>query len=72
MTDRRNSGERPWVDFSSGSAESCQEETAPDIAAKLRRQAEEAATMRRDLYRALQHQHCYCDECLKSYRRWFG
>ena len=71
MTDRPTEGEGQGVDFSEGSRER-PERIAPDIAAKLRAQAEEAAAMRRDLYCALQHQHCCCDECLESYRRWFG
>ena len=71
MTDRRTDGERPRVDSSKGSPKIRQQEIAPDIAAKLRAQVEEATAMRRDLYRALQHQHCCCDECIESYRRWF-
>jgi hypothetical protein len=42
------------------------------IASALRIQAQEMETMRQDLYRALRHQHCCCDECLETYRRWFG
>jgi hypothetical protein len=42
------------------------------IAVALRAQAREMETMRGDLYRALKHQHCCCDECLETYRRWFG
>jgi hypothetical protein len=42
------------------------------IAAALQAQAREMETMREDLYRALRHQHCCCDECLATYRRWFG
>ena len=41
------------------------------VASALRTQARETESMRQDLFRALRHRHCCCDECVAAYRRWF-
>ena len=71
MLDRQDRSERGQVDSREATSEYA-EATAPEIAAKLKAQGDEMAAMRRDPYHALRHQHCCCEECLESYRRWFG
>ena len=43
-----------------------------DVAAALYRKAGEMEVMRRDLFGALSHRHCCCDECVAVYRKWFA
>lgn len=43
-----------------------------DVAAVLREKARVLESMRSELFCALRHGYCWCDECVATYRKWFS
>ena len=43
-----------------------------DVAAVLREKSLLLESMRSDVFCALRHRYCWCDECIATYRKWFS